>query len=194
MKTRCPWLNPANEEYVRYHDREWGRPERSDDKLFEILTLEGAQAGLSWETILRKRAHYRQVFLDFDPHSVAKMSPCDIKKIMQDPGIIRNKLKVESTITNAQAIIKTQEEFGRFADYLWQWVDHRPLINNSKSATDFPSYSNLSKQITRDLKKRGFKFVGPTTVYSFLQAAGLVQDHAPGCYLHGKALKNLRSL
>ena len=189
-KKRCPWLNLKNKLYVEYHDKEWGRPVHDDQKLFEALTLEGAQAGLSWETVLNKREHYRKVFFDFDIKKVSRISEKKIEKLLQDPGIIRHRLKVESTVSNAKAFLKIQQEFGSFAQYIWAFVNHRPIINTFENLKDYPSKTELSDQISKDLKKRGFRFVGSTIVYAFMQAVGMVQDHSVDCYLYGKKFRS----
>ncbi len=188
-KVRCPWLKLSNEMYVEYHDKEWGRQEHDDIKLFEMLTLEGAQAGLSWETVLKKRAHYRKVFKGFDPLKVSRFSQKKIEELLQDPGIIRNRLKVESTVSNAKAFLKVQEEFGSFDKYIWSFVDRKPLYNNFQSLKEYPSKTPLSDIISKDLKKRGFRFVGSTIIYAFMQATGIVQDHSKNCFLNKKVLK-----
>lgn len=188
-KTRCPWLKLSNPLYVKYHDEEWGRPIGTDNKHFELLILEGAQAGLSWETILNKRENYRKAFSNFDPVKVAKYSNKKIEQLLQNEGIVRNKLKIESTVNNAKAILKIQKEFGSFDKYIWNFVNNKPIINNFKSIKDYPSKTELSNVISKDLKKRGFKFIGSTIIYAYLQAAGICQDHSQDCYLHAKKFK-----
>lgn len=190
-RVRCQWLNLNNPLYVKYHDREWGRPIHDDIKHFEMITLEGAQAGLSWETVLNKRENYRKAFLNFDPVKVSKLSQSRMEKILKDPGIVRNRLKVESTISNAKAFLKIQKEFGSFDKYIWGFVGGKPIKNNFQSLKEYPSKTELSDAISKDLKKRGFRFVGSTIIYAYLQAAGLVQDHGVQCYLGGKNLKAL---
>ena len=182
MKKRCPWLRPTNAEYVEYHDKEWGVPVHDDRLLFEMLILEGAQAGLSWETILKKRAEYKKVFKNFDPKKVAKMTAADQKKLMQNPGIVRNRLKIDSTITNAKAFLEVQKEFGSFDKYLWAFVDGKPIQNKFKKMGDYPSRSEVSDRISIDLKKRGFRFVGTTIIYAYMQAVGLTNDHSVDCF------------
>lgn len=182
-KTRCPWLKLDNKIYVDYHDKEWGRPVHDDNKLFEMLVLEGAQAGLSWETVLKKRDHYRVAFEDFDPRKVAKFSLSKQEKLLNNPNIIRNKLKISSAIQNAKAFLAVQNEFGSFDRYIWQFVNNKPIKNKFKSLSDYPSETALSNTISKDLKKRGFKFVGPTIIYAFMQAVGMVSDHTMDCYL-----------
>lgn len=179
-KPRCPW---ARSELERcYHDDEWGVPSRDDRHLFEMLTLEGAQAGLSWETILKKRDGYRRAFARFDPRKVARFKSADVKRLMNDPGIVRNRLKIESTINNAAAFLRVQKEFGSFAKYLWAFVGDRPIVNRVRTLKDVPAETDLSRQISKDLKKRGFRFVGPTVIYAFMQAVGVVNDHVEACF------------
>jgi DNA-3-methyladenine glycosylase I len=182
MKKRCPWLKLTNAEYVEYHDKEWGVPVHDDRLLFEMLILEGAQAGLSWETILKKRAEYKKVFKNFDPKKVAKMTAADQKKLMQNPGIVRNRLKIDSTITNAKAFLEIQKEFGSFDKYLWPFVEEKPIQNKFKKMSDYPSRTEVSDRISKDLKKRGFRFVGTTIIYAYMQAVGLTNDHSVDCF------------
>ncbi len=188
QKTRCPWLKMGNPLYVEYHDKEWGRPVHDEHHLFEMLTLEGAQAGLSWETVLNKRKRYREVFKKFDPIKVSKFTPTQIKILLQDPGIIRNRLKIESTVSNAKAFLQVQKEFGNFDRYLWGFVDFKPIMNHFKNLKDYPSKTSISDLISKDLKKRGFRFVGTTIIYAMMQAIGMTQDHAKQCYLYHKRL------
>lgn len=180
---RCGWClgDPLDEQY---HDTEWGVPVHEDTLLFEFITLEGAQAGLSWRTVLHKRAHYRQVFHDFDIDRVARMTEADVERLLQDPGIIRNRLKVRSTISNAQAMQAVQSEFGSFSAYLWRHVNHQPLVNRWHSLSEVPTRTALSDQLSKDLKQRGFRFVGTTICYAYLQAMGLVNDHLVDCPRH----------
>ena len=182
-KTRCDWCG-ADELYCAYHDKEWGVPVRNDRKLFEFLILEGAQAGLSWITILRKRENYRKAFAEFDPEKVARFTPKRIEKLLQDPGIIRNRLKVAASVTNARAFLKVQEEAGSFSDYIWGFTDGKQIVNTFKSISDVPPRTKLSDKISDDLKKRGFKFVGSTIIYAHMQATGMVNDHLVGCFRH----------
>ncbi|MFO1259143.1 MAG: DNA-3-methyladenine glycosylase I [Gammaproteobacteria bacterium] len=182
-KARCPWLKVENQLYVDYHDQEWGRPVHDDNKLFEMLVLEGAQAGLSWETVLKKREHYREAFENFEPEKVAGFSLAKQQKLISNPNIIRNKLKIASAIQNAKAFIGVQNEFGSFNKYIWSFVNNKPIKNKFKSLADYPCETGLSKAISKDLKKRGFKFVGPTIIYAFMQAVGIVNDHSVDCYL-----------
>ncbi len=180
-KKRCSWCGD-DPLYVAYHDTEWGVPVHDDRTLFEFITLEGAQAGLSWITILRKRDNYRKLFADFDSAKVARFTPAKAEKLLADPGIVRNRLKVESTITNAKAFLAIQKEFGSFANYLWGFVDGKPVVNRPKSLKEVPAETPLAQRISKDLKKRGFRFVGPTIVYAFLQAVGVVNDHTVDCF------------
>jgi DNA-3-methyladenine glycosylase I len=181
-KTRCPWAAGADPDYIRYHDEEWGRPVHDDRRLFEMLTLEGAQAGLSWSTILRKRAGYRRAFANFDPRRVARFDAPRRAALLQDAGIVRNRLKIDSTVTNARAFLAVQREFGSFDRYLWAFVSGVPLVNRPRAGA-VPARTSLSDLVSRDLRKRGFRFVGTTIVYAFLQAVGVVNDHARGCFL-----------
>ncbi|TLY65047.1 MAG: DNA-3-methyladenine glycosylase I [Gammaproteobacteria bacterium] len=180
-KRRCWWARGADADYVRYHDEEWGRPVHDDRLLFEMLTLEGAQAGLSWSTILRKRAGYRRAFADFEPRKVARFDARRRTALRRDAGIVRNRLKIESTVSNARAFLALQREFGSFDRYLWSYVAGKPIVNRPRSGA-VPSRTPLSDQVSRDLVKRGFRFVGTTIVYAFLQAVGVVNDHARDCF------------
>lgn len=184
---RCPWCG-NDPLYQQYHDNEWGVPLHDEHTLFEFLTLEGAQAGLSWITVLKKRERYRQVFANFDPVKVASFSPQEINQLLLDPGIIRNRLKVESTVSNAKAFLKVQKEYGSFASYLWGFVEGKPLINHFSSMQEVPAQTVLSAAISKDLKKRGFRFVGPTIIYAMMQAIGMVNDHLVSCARHGELL------
>lgn len=182
--TRCAWCEGNSENYVAYHDTEWGVPVRDDRRQFEFLVLEGAQAGLSWSTILNKREGYRRNFADFDPAKVARFTKRRIDRILTDPGVVRNRLKVESAVTNAQAFLAVQAEFGSFSDYFWRFVDGKPIQNRFLRDSDVPATTNLSDTISRDLKQRGFKFVGSTIIYAHMQATGLVNDHITACFRH----------
>ena len=182
-KKRCHWARGIDPDYLRYHDEEWGRPVHDDRHLFEMLTLEGAQAGLSWSTILRKRATYKRAFAQFDPKKVARFDARKRKALMADAGIVRNRLKIDSTVTNAQAYLEVQREFGSFDRYLWAFVDGRPVINRPRSMGDVPARTELSDRISKDLKRRGFRFVGSTIIYALLQAVGVVNDHSRECFL-----------
>ena len=181
-RPRCGWVRQADPDYVLYHDREWGRPVHEDRLLFEMLTLEGAQAGLSWLTILRKRAGYRRAFANFNPARVARFDARRRAVLRRDPGIVRNRLKIESTVSNARAFLGVQREFGSFDAYLWAFVGGKPVVNRPGPG-GVPARTALSDQISRDLLKRGFRFVGSTIIYAYLQAVGVVNDHARGCYL-----------
>lgn len=184
---RCPWVDLNDALYVHYHDKEWGRPIHNDDKLFEMLTLEGAQAGLSWQTVLKKREHYRKVFLGFEPQKVARLTSLDVERLLTDSGIIRHRLKIESTITNAQAVLKIQEQWGSLDAYLWRYVDGNSIKNKFKRLSDYPSKTPLSTQISKELKKAGFRFVGETIMYAFMQAVGMVDDHTTDCWVRLEA-------
>jgi DNA-3-methyladenine glycosylase I len=172
----------GSESYVRYHDEEWGVPVRDDRRLFELLILEGAQAGLSWSTILNKRKNYRRAFAEFDPAKVARFGARDAKRLMADAGIVRNRLKIRSAIDNARALLRVRREFGSFGAYIWRFVDGRPLQSARCSMKLVPARTPLSDAISKDLKRRGFRFVGSTIVYAFMQAVGLVNDHLVGCF------------
>jgi DNA-3-methyladenine glycosylase I len=187
---RCPWCG-EDPLYQHYHDNEWGVPLHDDRALFEFLTLEGAQAGLSWITILRKRDNYRAAFDNFDAAKVARYTARKVEKLLQDPGIVRNRLKVESTISNARAFLETQAAFGSFDRYLWDFVDGQPIVNRFTSLKQVPASTPLAEKLSKDLKKRGFRFVGPTIVYAHMQATGMVNDHLVGCHRH-KACAALR--
>jgi DNA-3-methyladenine glycosylase I len=170
--------------YQDYHDNQWGVPLHDDRELFEMLILEGAQAGLSWITILKKRAHYKKVFHDFDVQKVANMTDKQLEKLLLDPGIIRNRLKVYGTRKNALATLQLIQETGTLDNYLWSWVDHKPIINKFKKHSEIPNSTPLSEKISKDLKKRGFTFVGPTIIYAYMQAIGMVNDHTIDCDFH----------
>jgi len=167
---------------LAYHDEEWGRPSHDDRHLFELLTLEGAQAGLSWSTILRKRDGYRRAFAGFDPDAVARYTPRDVERLLRDPGIVRNRLKVESTVANAARVLDVQHEVGSFDAYLWAFVDGTPIVGRWRALSELPAETELSRALSRDLKNRGFRFVGPTVCYAFMQAVGLVNDHVVDCF------------
>ena len=181
QRRRCAWVG-ASPLDVEYHDSEWGVPSRDDRHLFEMLILEGAQAGLSWETILNKRENYVKLFAEFDPVKVARFTPAKIEKLLKDPGIVRNRLKVESTVGNAKAFLAVQNEFGSFNKYVWQFVGGKPIKNRLHKFSDYPSKTAESDALSRDLKKRGFRFVGSTIIYAYMQAAGLVNDHTQDCF------------
>jgi DNA-3-methyladenine glycosylase I len=179
-RVRCAWAN--NELAIRYHDEEWGVPVHDDQTLFEFLILEGAQAGLSWNTILQKRDHYREVFDRFDPERVARYDRRKVQQLLRDPGIIRNKLKIASSIANAKAFLLVQKEFGDFDRYIWQFVSGKPLVNSPESMKQVPARTAESDAMSKDLKRRGFNFVGSTICYAFMQAVGLVNDHVADCF------------
>jgi DNA-3-methyladenine glycosylase I len=187
VQKRCRWASLITDpDYVRYHDEEWGRPVHEDRLLFEMLILEGAQAGLSWATILKKRANYQRAFARFDPKKVARFDAAKKSKLLLDPGIVRNRLKIDSTVTNAQAFLQLQKEFGSFDKYLWAFVEGRPVLNDRSEASP-PARTDLSDRISKDLKKRGFRFVGTTIIYAYLQAVGVVNDHSRECFLYKAA-------
>ncbi len=190
-KTRCGWCLKFDE-YVRYHDEEWGMPVHNDQVHFEFLILEGAQAGLSWSTILKKRAGYRKAFADFDPAKVARFTPARIEKILKDPSIVRNRLKVLAAVNNANRFLEIQKEFRSFDDYIWRFVDGKPIINRRKSLKDIPATSPQSDALSKDLIKRGFKFVGSAIIYAHMQACGLVNDHLLDCWRYREVLKRSR--
>ena len=181
---RCGWAEGVGDNYIDYHDTEWGVPVTDDRTQFEFLLLEGAQAGLSWSTILNKRAGYRKNFAEFDPEKVARFTPRRIEKILTDPGIVRNRLKVESAVTNARAFLKVQDEFDGFANYIWGFVGGTPKQNRYRTMQDMPATSPESDALSKDLKKRGFRFVGSTIIYAHMQATGMVNDHLVGCCRH----------
>ena len=180
--TRCEWTAKGDELMVAYHDQEWGTPTHDDRDLFELLTLEGAQAGLSWSTILRKREGYRRAFEGFDPAKVARYGPRDVERLLGDSGIVRNRLKIESAISNAARVLEVQEELGSLDAYLWGFVGGRPIVNNFRTLAEIPAETDLSKAISKDLKRRGFRFVGPTAIYAFMQSVGMVDDHTLDCF------------
>ncbi|MFI3242405.1 MAG: DNA-3-methyladenine glycosylase I [Alphaproteobacteria bacterium] len=182
-KKRCTWCDDS-QIYKNYHDNEWGKPLHDDDKLFEMLSLEGFQAGLSWITILKKREHFRQAFDNFNPQTVALYNENKVDELMDNEGIIRHRGKIAATIGNAKAFTQIQKEWENFDKFIWNYVDGKPILNQFKDISDVPAQSELSIQISKDLKKRGFKFVGPTIVYSFMQAIGMVNDHTSTCFLY----------
>lgn len=181
-KTRCDWARDPLE--VEYHDTEWGVPVYDDRKLFEFLVLEAAQAGLSWLTVLRKRDGYRKAFAEFDPAKVARFTEARQAKLLDNPGIIRNRLKVAAAVNNAKCFLRVQEEFGSFSDYIWRFVDGKPIVNRHKSIKELPAKTPISDAISKDLKARGFSFVGSTIMYAHMQATGMVNDHLVGCFRH----------
>lgn len=182
--TRCKWAEGVSLDYIRYHDEEWGVPAYDDRTHFEFLILEGAQAGLSWSTILNKRDGYRKLFAEFDPEKVARFTKKRVEKLLLDPAIVRNRLKVESTVSNAKAFLRVQKEFGTFGEYIWGFVDGRPIQNKFKKGGNVPATSPESDALSKDLKKRGFRFVGSTIIYAHMQATGMVNDHVTGCFRH----------
>jgi DNA-3-methyladenine glycosylase I len=186
---RCPW--PVDELYTRYHDTEWGAPLHDDRALFEFLILEGAQAGLSWHIVLKKRENYRAAFDQFDPEKVARYPPVKIKKLLANPGLIRNRLKIASAVRNARAFLAVQEEFGTFDRYIWRFVDGRPIINHPRSMKDVPARTRESDAMSKDLKQRGFNFIGSTICYAHMQATGMVNDHLTHCFRHGELCKEI---
>ena len=179
-KPRCTW--PSNELSIHYHDREWGRPVHDDRIFFEFLILEGAQAGLSWDTILKKRENYRRAFDNFDPKKIAKYDKLKISALMADEGIVRNRLKIEATITNAKSFLALQREFGSFDKYVWQFVGGKPIVNRWDGLKQIPASTPESDALSKDLRKRDFRFVGTTIMYAFMQATGLVNDHVTSCF------------
>jgi len=183
--TRCPWCG-ADPLYVAYHDQEWGVPSHEDRHLFEMLILEGAQAGLSWITILRKRKAYRAAFAGFDPAKVARFTSGRVERLLQNPAIVRNRLKIEGTVRNARAFVETQQAFGSFDRYVWQFVGGAPIVNRPKTMKEVPAQTAESDAMSRDLKKRGFTFVGSTICYAFMQATGMVNDHLVGCFRYNE--------
>lgn len=189
MKKRCTWCGD-DPLYIAYHDNEWGVPLHDDRLLFEFLIMEGAQAGLSWLTILKKRENYRKAFDNFDCEKIASYSKRDIDRLLADSGIVRNRLKIESAVKNAQGVIKIQEEFGSLDAYLWRYVDGVPVQNKWKSIAELPAKTATSEMMSKDLKERGFNFVGPTICYAFMQATGMVNDHTTDCFRY-EEIKNL---
>ena len=186
---RCGWADPTDPLYREYHDTEWGVPVHDDRVLFEFLILEGAQAGLSWKTILKKRGGFRRAFRGFDPRKVSRFGRNDVARLLRDPGIIRNRLKVESAVQNAKSFAEVQEEFGSFDAYVWGFVGGRPKVNRWRSMKQVPAATRESEAMSRDLLKRGFRFVGPTICYAFMQATGMVNDHIIDCFLYRELLR-----
>ena len=181
---RCGWIpdEPGNRQYMEYHDSEWGVPSYDDRHLYEMLTLEGAQAGLSWSTILSKREGYRRLFMDFDPAKVARFSSTKVERLLKDPSIVRNRLKVESTVNNARAVLRVQKEFGSLSKFLWGLVGNKTRMNRFKDHRDIPVETPQSLLMSHELKRQGFRFIGPTVCYAFMQAVGMVNDHETGCF------------
>ncbi len=188
MKTRCEWSG-TDELYVKYHDEEWGVPVHDDKTHYEFLILEGAQAGLSWITILRKREGYRKLFSDFDVTKVSRFTEKKIEKLLLNPAIVRNKLKVRSAVSNAKAFMEVQKEFGSFDKYIWQFVNNKPIVNKWKKMSDLPATSAESDSLSKDLKKRGFKFVGSTIMYAHMQAIGMINDHTTDCFRYKEVME-----
>lgn len=187
-KKRCGWAEDTFPEYIQYHDQEWGVPVHNDRTHFEFLILEGAQAGLSWSTILKRREGYRRAFANFDPEKVARFDEPMVRKLLHDEGIIRNKLKIESAVKNAQLFLDIQEEFGSFDTYIWKFVGGKPIVNHWKSMKEVPATTKESDALSKDLKKRGFKFTGSTIMYAHMQACGLVMDHTVDCFRYRELL------
>ena len=188
---RCTWCGD-DPLYIKYHDTEWGVPVYNDRKLFEKIILEGAQAGLSWITVLKKRAHYRKVFDKFNPEIIARYNKRKIESLLKDPGIIRNRLKVEGTVKNARAFLELREKEGKFKDFIWNFVDGEPIINKWKTLKQLPATTEISQTMSKELKKRGFTFVGPTICYSFMQSMGLINDHTTDCFRHKEINKIIK--
>ncbi|MGH3023272.1 MAG: DNA-3-methyladenine glycosylase I [Gaiellaceae bacterium] len=187
MVSRCEWVPADDPLYVAYHDEEWGVPERGDKALFELLVLEGAQAGLSWATILRKREGYRRLFAGFDPEAVARFDDRKVEELLADPAIVRNRLKVESAVANARGVLQAQAELGSLAALLWNVVEGEPIVNSWQTIAEIPAETAESRALSKELKRRGFRFVGPTICYAFMQAAGLVNDHVVSCFRYREA-------
>ena len=188
-KTICAWVPDENELYRTYHDEEWGVPLFDDKKIFEFLVLESAQAGLSWLTVLRKRENYRKAFKKFDPVKVARFTKPTIEKLLKDPGIIRNRMKVEAAVNNAKRFLEVQKEFGSFSKYIWGFVNDKPIQNKRRTIKQLPAKTPLAEKIATDMKKRGFKFMGPTVLYAHMQATGMVNDHTTDCFRHRQVQK-----
>jgi len=189
---RCPWAK--DEINLRYHDEEWGVPVLEDKKQFEFLVLESAQAGLSWSTVLKKRENYRAAFAEFDPVKVAEYGKDKIEELLQNPGIIRNRKKIEAAVNNAQQFLAVQKEFGSFTDYIWGFVNHKPVVNTWTSLADLPARTDLSERVSKDMVKRGFRFLGPIVIYSHLQAVGIVNDHLVSCFRYREILEMYEGL
>ena len=185
-RTRCFWVDLTKPHYVAYHDKEWGVPVHHDQLHFELLILEGAQAGLSWETILRKRENYRRAFAEFDPAKVSRYTDLHIETLLKDPGLVRNRLKIAGTVKNARVFLSIQKEFGSFDAYVWPFVNGKTIKRNPKSRADVPATTAESDALSKDLKRRGFTFVGSTIIYAYMQAAGLVNDHTTDCFRHAR--------
>jgi DNA-3-methyladenine glycosylase I len=188
---RCEWVPLDQPRYLAYHDEEWGVPSRDDRHLFEMLVLEGAQAGLSWSTILNKREGYRKAFANFDAASVARFTPADVERLMQDAAIVRNRLKIESAVNNAKRVVEVQGKDGSLDAYLWSFVDGTPIVGEWKGLSELPAETAESKAMSKDLKRRGFRFVGPTVCYAFMQAVGMVNDHTVDCFRFAELTKEV---
>lgn len=191
---RCPWVDLTKPDYVAYHDEEWGVPVFDDRRLFEFLTLESAQAGLSWYTILRRRENYRRAFADFDPEAVAKFDDQKIDALCSDVGLIRNRKKIAAAVSNAKRFLEVREEFGSFSAYIWRFVGGKPIVNAWKTVADYPATSPESIELSRDLKKRGFGFVGPTICYAHMQATGMFNDHSLSCFRRDEILESYEKI
>jgi DNA-3-methyladenine glycosylase I len=188
MKKRCKWVNIQNELYLHYHDTQWGVPVHDDILLFEMLILEGAQAGLSWETVLKKRDNYRKAFKGFDPQKVAKFTDKYVEELLQNEGIIRNRLKIKSAVANANAFLKIQKEFGSFDLYLWKFVNYIPINHQFETFDTMPTKDEISDRISKDLKKRGMSFIGSTIIYAFMQAIGMINAHTTDCFRYNELI------
>ncbi len=193
IKKRCAWVNLKNDLYIKYHDEQWGVPVYDDRMLFEMLILEGAQAGLSWETILNKRENYKKAFDDFDVEKIANYDEKKELELLSNAGIVRNKLKIKSAIKNAKVFIKIQEEFGSFSSYIWGFVNNKPIQNHFENISQIPTHTELSDKISKDLKKRGMSFVGTTIIYAYMEAIGMINDHECDCFRYDK-IKKLENL
>lgn len=191
---RCPWVNLGRPDYIAYHDKEWGVPIHEDRRIFEFLTLEAAQAGLSWYIVLRKRENYRQAFDFFDPKKIARYSEEQIEQFMRNPGIIRNRRKIEAAINNAGRFLEIQEQFGSFDAYIWRFVNGRPIVHEIRKSSDYPATSRESDALSKDLRQRGFKFVGSTVCYAHMQATGMVNDHLLGCFRRREIIRRYSRL
>lgn len=183
---RCVWVREGNKLYEEYHDKDWGVPVYDDRKIFEFLVLESAQAGLSWEIILKKRAGYKKAFANFDPKKVAKFGKREIERLLDDAGIIRNRLKIEAAVNNAKRFLDVKKEFGTFSKYMWAFVKNKPIKHKISKISDYPHFNKEAEAFSKDLKKRGFKFFGPTVAYAHMQAVGMVNDHMTGCFRRAK--------
>jgi DNA-3-methyladenine glycosylase I len=184
QRRRCPWPTFDDPRYLRYHDKEWGLPVHNDQKIYEFLVLEAFQAGLSWRTILYKRENFRKAFAGFDFRKVARFGARDVARLMKDAGIIRNRAKIEAAVNNAKSFMKVRREFGTFAKYMWSWVGGRPIVHKLRKLEDYPPFTDEAVAWAKDLKERGFKFLGPTVVYAHMQAVGMVNDHTVACFRH----------